>query len=206
YEMTQGQWMRHTGENPSAYKAGAVIARKPLPPITFTLAHPVEDVSWNRVHQVMFELGYQLPSGALWEYACRGGTGTVFYTGNEVSSLQGHANIADAGAASAFPAGTMIEKSLNDGFVFHAPVGSLQPNRFGLHDMAGNVGEWCCNWIWDRENEGIKTSSVSLQMFRESRGGSFVSDANWARSAARTGAPVDYSSYGYGVRPVRRLR
>ena len=106
------------------------------------------NVSWNDA--VAFckwlskkeDKNYKLPSEAEWEYACRAGTKTRYYCGDEPEALAKVANVADATAKARFPDWIWGIKA-SDGYVFTAPVGSFKPNAFGLYDMHGNAYQWC---------------------------------------------------------------
>ncbi|MCY2959245.1 MAG: bifunctional serine/threonine-protein kinase/formylglycine-generating enzyme family protein [Planctomycetota bacterium] len=198
YEMTQGQWLQIQGTNPSG---------NAFP----DLSHPVEAVSWDDCVEALARLDLQLPTEAQWEHACRAGTDTPFHTGMEIASLQGFANVLDKTFMEAKPndAKSEISIEIEDGFVVHAPVGSFSPNGFGLHDVHGNVWEWCLDDPAEvrtpRPGDGLSIPAVKTQA-RALRGGSWFNPAYEARSAKR------YRSYSrvnsdndLGLRPVRRL-
>jgi len=131
YEMTQAQWVRVTGINPSRMTPG-MDGKK-----CYTLRNPVENVTWGDCDRVMARLGLRIPTDAQWEYAARGGTTTIWWTGNRPETLCGAANLTPRWAEQA-------EKKnvIDDGYQHHAPVGAFRPNPFGLHDVCGNVREW----------------------------------------------------------------
>jgi len=88
---------------------------------------------------------YRLPAEAEWEHACRAGTTTRYSSGDDPETLTKVGNVADATAKAKFPDWTWTIKA-SDGYVFTSPVGSFQPNAFGLYDMHGNAWQWCADW------------------------------------------------------------
>ena len=112
---------------------------------------PVIYVSWNdavafcRWLSAKENAAYRLPTEAEWEYAARAGTTTRYVSGDDPESLLRVANVLDASARQRFPSLKLGTRG-SDGFAMLAPVGSLQPNSFGLCDMHGNVWEWCSDW------------------------------------------------------------
>ena len=113
--------------------------------------HPVVCMSWNDAVEFCKWLSrkegktYRLPTEAEWEYACRAGTTTRYYSGDDPETLAKVGNVADAAAKAKFPEWTWTIKA-SDGYVFTAPVGRFKPNAFGLYDMHGNAGQWCADW------------------------------------------------------------
>jgi formylglycine-generating enzyme required for sulfatase activity/tRNA A-37 threonylcarbamoyl transferase component Bud32 len=109
--------------------------------------HPVVNVTWNDAKAFCAWLSrkedrtYRLPTEAEWEFACRAGTTTRFWFGDDERALARHANVADASFRRAVGTGLGIVG--DDGYAFTAPVGRFAANPWGLYDMHGNVWQWC---------------------------------------------------------------
>lgn len=166
--------------------------------------HPVVMVSWDDAQKFCAWLSaqerkkYRLPTEAEWEYCCRAGTTTLYGYGNDPDGLALVGNVADASLRKKFPAWVSgIE--IDDGYVFTAPVGKFKANRFGLHDMQGNVYEWCQDW-YDTYTAGPQTDPQGPQSGsnRVFRGGSFRDTPLHCRCADR-GFPF------YGNVPSSRI-
>ena len=199
YEMNQGQWFRFTGETPSVYGAEGGES---------SLLHPVEAVSWKECQKVLFQLGLELPTEAQWEYAARAGTTTPWWTGEAKEALETAANLADQ-SQKEIGAGWKCE-TWSDGFNLHAPVGYYRPNPFGLHDVHGNVWEWCRDLYGSYElavkaGDGERLVEDTRARLRVNRGGYYSSLASVARSANRSRYLPGHESNYFGVRPSRRL-
>ncbi len=114
--------------------------------------HPVLNVSWNDAVAMAKWLSekegrrYRLPTEAEWEYACNAGQSTLFPIGNDPVALDLSANVFDTSSAKLWPQWAAYARPNDDGYTFTAPVGSYEPNAFGLYDMAGNVWEWTADW------------------------------------------------------------
>ena len=211
FEMTQGQWERCTGSNPAATPPGTAYGKR----IT-TLMDPVSNVSWRECERTTRRLGMLLPTEARWEYACRGGTSSMWWVGDDEAALKDLANVRDAFFAREAPFPVPEYGSWDDGYLAAAPVGSLRANPFGLHDVHGNVWEWCRDRIGAytlplRPGDGFRevfTEGTPLQQDTEGRvirGGSFDSPPRYTRSASRSGAAVRGGDEFLGLRPSRAI-
>ena len=187
--VTQGQWKKVKGSNPSTFKCGDNC--------------PVERVSWDDVQDFIKKLNqqeggdkYRLPTEAEWEYAARAGTTTPFYTGNCLSTDQ--ANYNGNYTLSGCPNGKYREKTV--------PVASFAANAWGLYDMHGNVFEWCQDW-YGVYPSGQVTDPVgpSMGSGRVLRGCQYSCKASECRSAYRDAISHDSRQEIVGFRLVRNL-
>jgi serine/threonine protein kinase/formylglycine-generating enzyme required for sulfatase activity len=205
YEMTQGQWSRFTGANPSVYRPGQVHGEHSI-----DLTHPVEQISWDECERELTRLGLALPTEAQWEYGARAGTTTPWWSGRDRSALAGAVNLCDQAAARAgmpCPA-YKTWPELDDGHVVHAPVGSFRANPFGTHDMNGNVWEWCLDVYANythppRAGDGARIATDDGR--RVGRGGGFTLGAESARSSHRGPGDRTTRDNTIGVRPARTI-
>ena len=144
YEVTQGEYQRVMGENPSWHSPERFDSDRVPGIVTTTL--PVEQVSWNDAVEFCRRLSdrpqeraagrsYRLPTEAEWEYACRSGSSEPYPLNASWDNDNGSGEIA---GRDPHPVFSMIPPS---------PVGSFPPNAFGIHDMRGNVFEWCEDWF-----------------------------------------------------------
>ena len=137
YEMTQAQWLRFTGRNPSLYGPDSRFAD------SAGLLHPVEQVSWDDCMKTLGRMDLTLPTEAQWEHGARGGTDSPWWPGGK-EDLFGAGNVADSYCKrNGGPSHWIFEEWLDDGHTVHAGVGQYLPNPYGLHDVVGNVWEWC---------------------------------------------------------------
>jgi formylglycine-generating enzyme required for sulfatase activity len=207
HELTQGQWARlWVGEPalryPSMHGAGSNltgVTDLELPNIT--LANPVEQVDWSMGNLVLGKHGLRLPTEAEWEYGCRAGSTTPWSCKH--AELAHCANLSDETARITGTEWQVFE-GWTDGYVVHARVGSLSPNAFGLHDMHGNVWEWCSDDFSGYTGE--VGERVRGGMCRGICGGGYDSSAAQARSAFRRNPFLSLRSPDLGLRAARALQ
>ena len=187
YEVTQAQWERVMGSDPSKFKGAD---------------RPVEQVSWNdvtsfcrkltemerRAGRLPSGMAYQLPTEAQWEYVCRAGTRSAYSFGENLTSRQ--ANISGG------PGET-------------TSVGNYPANAWGFHDMHGNVYEWCADWYGDYPSGAVRDPVGPADgSARVERGGSWNYAANLARCAIRFSyGPANGSNalgFRLSLRPARQ--
>ena len=193
YEVTQAQWLALMGGNPSGFKGCDQC--------------PVDQVSWNDVQEFIRRMNargdgytYRLPTESEWEYACRAGTTTEFAFGDSLSSEQ--ANFDGSQPFGSAPKGVSRQKT--------TPVGSFQPNAWGLYDMHGNVWEWCEDVWHENYNGAPKDGSAWLNggdpSRRVLRGGAYYLGASYLRSANRTRNSSDFHNISVGFRVAATAR
>jgi formylglycine-generating enzyme required for sulfatase activity len=175
--------------------------------------HPVVNVSWNDAKAFCAWLSkkenvtYRLPTEAEWEYACRAGTKTRFWTGEGNNSLKDAENIGDFSLLQRWR-GAPKPRDWNDGFPFSAPVGSFKPNPWGLFDIHGNVSELTEDWYFEeayRDALGDDPKGPESGSYRVTRGGSWYNEPHHVRSAFRWGQNTpDHRDAALGFRVVRQ--
>jgi len=184
-EVTQGEWEAVMETTPWRGKNYAIEGAD----------YPATYVSWEDAQEfcqrlsVWGDMPYRLPTEAEWEYACRVGSTTAYFFGDSSSNLGEYA---------------WYSENTEDRDQQHpSEVGGKQANAWGLHDMHGNVWEWCHDW-YDSDYDGAGTvdpRGPSTGMFREVRGGSWGDDPWDCRSANLAGyAPsLRYDYLGFRV-------
>jgi formylglycine-generating enzyme required for sulfatase activity len=147
--------------------------------------HPVIDVTWYGAIEYANYLGGTLPTEAQWEYACRAGTTTPFYTGNFLTNIQANYDWTTPYNNGTNTVNTSLNKTQN--------VGIYYPNTWGLYDMHGNVSELCYDWFGGLpstpQTNPYGANSGSCRVIR---GGSWSSFALDCRSSSRNCASPDY--------------
>ncbi|MDO4178499.1 MAG: flavodoxin [Phascolarctobacterium sp.] len=212
YEVKQSDYEALMHKNPSEFKG----AKLPVESITWfdAIAYcnelskkegltPVYKIDGTNVTWDLSANGYRLPTEAEWEYACRAGTKTPFYTPHSITPKEcnyyGHypyeieGNYFNSGSMQTQP-GEYRERTVN--------VDSFEPNPFGLYNMHGNVGEW----VWDfyapyaKSQNSIGPNEGTMKVYR---GGAWNDFGKHLRSAYRAAHNADMSSFGVGFRVAR---
>ena len=180
YEVTQAQWKSVMGTNPSRFKDEDC---------------PVECVSWDDCQKFVRKVNaggaaVALPTEAQWEYACRAGTTTPFSFGSALNGDQ-------ANCDGNYSYGMMAKGRYREET---ASVGSYAPNGWGLHDMHGNVWEWCSDWYGAYGGDTTDPIGLASGSARVVRGGGWNYSARHCRSARRGDRCPSSSSNYLGFR------
>jgi formylglycine-generating enzyme required for sulfatase activity len=206
YEVTQAQWAAVTGRNPSylydcpncpveniSWFEAVLFCNNLSQQIGFAPAYTIRDtvVTLNADAD-----GFRLPTESEWEYACRAGTYTVFSTGDCLSTEQ--ANYLGYDPQKGCPKGMWRGQAVD--------VGSFPPNPWGLHDMHGNISEWC----WDRHSfpgpgPVVEPHGPEAGAERLIRGGNWHDLGRNCRSAVRHKAGPDQRFTHVGLRLARSM-
>jgi len=179
YEVTQAEYEAIMDNNPSAFVGPNL---------------PVDSVSWNDANDFCSRLSalgsgrFRLPTEEEWEYACRARAQSAYCSGDGIRALRKVGWFSEIG-------------SLTSGRP--KPVGQFDANRWGVHDMHGNVWEWCADWytaltVSDQQSSILPESRPA----RAVRGGSWASDPISCRSASRRGEPPETMRDDIGFRVV----
>lgn len=187
-EVAQAQWQIIMGSNPS-FEIGDKL--------------PVDTVTWDQAAEFCRKLTkkegvtYRLATEAEWEYACRAGTTTPFHTGATISPDQ-----ANYDGNSTYGKG--VKGIFREG---PSKVGSLAANAWGLHDMHGNVWEWCADWYAEYPKEAVRDPTGPAHgEHRIIRGGCWINFPAVCRSANRGEIPPRSWNFHTGFRVVRELK
>ena len=186
-EVTQGQWKAVMGTTPWSSKTHGSTG----------VDYPATYVSWYDACEFCRSLSdkenktYQLPSEAEWEYACRAGTTTKYWFGDDDSQLSNYA--------------WYDKNAFNIGLNYAHAVGTKQPNPWGLFDMYGNVWEWCDDWYdanFYQQSGKYDPRGFASGSLRANRGGYWSNGPAYCRSANRSSDSPDRRSEDLGFRVV----
>lgn len=174
HEVTQDQWASVMGNNPSTFRGPQ---------------NPVDTVSWDDCQAFIQKLNGQagvssrLPTASEWEYGCRAGTTSAYGFGEKRTNVDAYAWFGE-----------------NSGGTTH-PVGRKQANAWGLHDVHGNLWEWCQDW-YGAYSSGAVTDPTGPDTgsARVMRGGSYGGLVRRSRSAYRSFETPDRAARFIGFR------
>lgn len=209
YELTQGQWHHLTAAWPSHDHPAE--GRELL---------PVEQISWGSAKRELERHALRLPSESEWEYGARAGTQGPFFF--DESRLREYANVKDLASVLMHSDDPRISRDgkgwyfddrgerfefYDDGFRHTAPVGSMLPNAWGIHDVSGNVIEWCEGSYgpYPGARNWGQTSIFGSGDDRLHRGGGYHRIRMEARSAVRSREHGSFVFRAIGARAVRSL-
>jgi len=185
-ELTVEQWQNLMGDGPQTEEYAQPD-------------YPMTGITWHRAKELVNLLnergedGWRLPAEEEWEYACRAGTTTAFFFGDNIGTDQ--ANYLGEYPYAGAPKGESRRRPVS--------VRSLPPNAFGLYEMHGNVWEWCEDLYFPDPRSTRGASGVGAP--RVMRGGSFESQAELLRSGYRDGYPPKSSGSKYGMRLAKTI-
>ena len=216
FETTQRQWELVMGANPSEAKGGM----RPVEKVSYdAIRGKTEGTKWPVSTDVdtgsflgrlraRAGLGFDLPTEAQWEYACRAGTTSAFNNGGDAEDDlrkvgRFRMNQTERGWQESDTDLARHRPDRAGGFdAWHTVVGSYLPNAWGLYDMHGNVWEWCLDWqgpskepTYGTDPAGASSGSVHVR-----RGGSWDNGFHDCKSMNRLIAPPYYTSKNFGFR------
>lgn len=193
FEVTQKQFKDIMGFNPSFFTGETL---------------PVEQVKWDdavefcRKLSAKFSVEARLPTEAEWEYACRAGSRSKFFWGGQGQEVCKYANILDKSRLEREKDKSLVV-DCSDGHPEASPIGKFQSNAFGLHDMIGNVWEWCRDWYdskYYKKSPGSDPQGAEKGKERVIRGASWRSPLGVLHSSSRNYGKADKGNAYLGFR------
>jgi formylglycine-generating enzyme required for sulfatase activity len=202
----------HAHDAQAVWKHRAGVSwRKPgfAGPFALRDDHPVVQVSWSDARAFCAWLSqqsrgtarYGLPTEAQWEWACRAGAGTRFWWGQDEDTTGKVANVGDRALKKLHPRWPRSIMAMDDGHAFPAPVGSYRANAFGLHDMLGNVWEFCSTRAGPYpQKPATDPGDLDPKRGYAVRGGGWSNESRDCRCATRNADPPHFCHSNLGFR------
>ena len=167
-------------------------------------SHPVVALSWEDAKSYCEWVGKRLPTEAEWEYAARAGTATNAWWGGKLSGSREVGNVADQTHKREFSERPWpILEQYDDHYVRTAPVGTFEPNGWGLYDMIGNASEWVADWYGNNyyaQSSRKNPQGPSTGHFKVLRGGSWATSPEYLGTGVRIYNAPRTSNAAHGVR------
>ena len=214
FETTQRQYELVMGTKPSYFNNASYYATRPVEQVSYDdirgssdgagwpASAAVDGDSFLGKLRAKTGIDFDLPTEAMWEYACRAGTTTGLNSGKNLTKVEESDPSMDEVGRNAFNGGAVSQSC--DTSSGTAAVGSYLPNEWGLYDMHGNVGEWCLDWWRDRDSfpTSVATDAASLELgsYRVLRSGGWDKFSIDCRSAARDYKSPSSKNSSYGFR------
>ena len=210
FEVTQKQWTLLMEKNPSCY----VGDTRPVDRVSYDMVrggdpdvgggwpkhgHTADDDSYIGKLNKKFDMVFDLPTDAEWEYACRAVTSTSLNSGKNLMRTTQDPNMAEVGRYYS------NRSDGKGGYSEHTKVGCYKPNAWGLYDMHGNVCEWCLDWWGSSTFSNAPVTDpcgMANGTTRVMRGGSWIDYAQHCRSALRRDFNPSTGYHYYGFRLV----
>ena len=205
FECTQRQWELVMGFNPARYAGGT----RPVEMVSFEdvrgsaagagwpASGDVDAASFMGRLRAKTGLNFDLPTEAQWELACRARMTTALNMGTNLSSPEADSVLSKLGRYAS------NRGDRKGGYGEHTSVGSYFQNPWGLHDMHGNVGEWCLDWYGTFGSEAVTNAAgATAGTDRVLRGGGWNAPAQNCRSACRDHSAPGNAHYNIGFRPA----
>lgn len=200
-EVTQELWVAVMGKNPSAYSSTGIQSK--LVQGVDTKRLPVEQVLWNEANEFIERLNslhltgtpyeeppFRLPTEAEWEYACRAGTATAYHFGASDKKFDDDD----------------VRINYSRRRIGPQPVGLRKSNPWGLHDVHGNVSEWCSDWYSEKLEGGLNPTGPDKGKSHVIRGGGWGGHPEMGNNrSANRGRPLPtIRSDSFGLRILRK--
>lgn len=195
HEVTNAEYRRFRPGHSTAGSDG---------PLFDSDSQPVVSVNWHDAMAYCDRYGLSLPTEAEWEYACRFGSDGPYYWAGGQSSIGDYANVADRSVVD-WLGESWAGFDVDDGHSATAPVGSYRPNALGLHDMIGNVWEWCQDYYYFHFPEAqTDPTGPAFGQSRVLRGGAWGCGPDRCSATARLGQGPGVARTLDGFRVVAR--
>ncbi len=187
--------------------AGAFDLKDHHPVVHVSHADSLAFCAWLQKQLKNPKRAYGLPTEAQWEWACRAGSASRFWWGSAEDATGKVANVGDRSLKKMHPAWPRAIMPMDDGHTFLAPVGSYSANAFGLHDMLGNVWEFCSTRYGPYpKKHAVDPGDLDAKRGFAVRGGGWSNIPADVRCASRNADPPHFGHSNLGFRVAIQLK